>query len=203
MHADAADCWTFVPGGQELVCRAVLGLPEDGGRPPDSRPWHDRRGDRERQARPAARLRGHRAAAAGGPLRRLLRGDGRADLLLRRDPRRARRLVARAGPVRGVRPAADRGVREPGLGRPAERRGLRGEPAADAGRACVLPDRGGAERAAVGRGDARRGRPGCRGGARRRLGRRAPDGRRRARARRRPRPRAEPRRLPRAPRRRP
>ncbi|MBA2385032.1 MAG: GAF domain-containing protein, partial [Actinobacteria bacterium] len=28
VHGDAADCWTFVPGGGELVCRAVLGLPE-------------------------------------------------------------------------------------------------------------------------------------------------------------------------------
>ena len=26
--ADAADCWTLAPGGGELVCRAVLGLPE-------------------------------------------------------------------------------------------------------------------------------------------------------------------------------
>jgi PAS domain S-box-containing protein len=28
VNADAADCWTLVPGGAELVCRAVLGLPE-------------------------------------------------------------------------------------------------------------------------------------------------------------------------------
>ena len=28
VHADAADCWTLLPGGSELVCRAVLGLPE-------------------------------------------------------------------------------------------------------------------------------------------------------------------------------
>ncbi len=28
VNADAVDCWTFVPGGQELVCRAVFGLPE-------------------------------------------------------------------------------------------------------------------------------------------------------------------------------
>jgi PAS domain S-box-containing protein len=29
VRADAADCWTLLPGGAELVCRAVLGLPED------------------------------------------------------------------------------------------------------------------------------------------------------------------------------
>lgn len=28
VNADAVDCWTFVAGGQELVCRAVYGLPE-------------------------------------------------------------------------------------------------------------------------------------------------------------------------------
>ena len=28
VNADAADCWTLLPGGSELVCRAVLGLPE-------------------------------------------------------------------------------------------------------------------------------------------------------------------------------
>ncbi len=26
VNADAADCWTLLPGGSELVCRAVLGL---------------------------------------------------------------------------------------------------------------------------------------------------------------------------------
>ena len=29
VNADAADCWTLLPGRSELVCRAVLGLPED------------------------------------------------------------------------------------------------------------------------------------------------------------------------------
>ena len=29
VNADAADCWTLLPGGSELVCRAVLGLPEE------------------------------------------------------------------------------------------------------------------------------------------------------------------------------
>ena len=29
VSADAADCWTLLPGGSELVCRAVLGLPEE------------------------------------------------------------------------------------------------------------------------------------------------------------------------------
>ena len=29
VNADAADCWTLVRGGSELVCRAVLGLPEE------------------------------------------------------------------------------------------------------------------------------------------------------------------------------
>ena len=28
VQADAADCWTLLPGASELVCRAVLGLPE-------------------------------------------------------------------------------------------------------------------------------------------------------------------------------
>ena len=28
VNADAADCWTLQPGGSELVCRAVLGIPE-------------------------------------------------------------------------------------------------------------------------------------------------------------------------------
>jgi PAS domain S-box-containing protein len=28
VNADAADCWTLLPGASELVCRAVLGLPE-------------------------------------------------------------------------------------------------------------------------------------------------------------------------------
>ena len=28
VNADAAECWTMLPGGSELVCRAVLGLPE-------------------------------------------------------------------------------------------------------------------------------------------------------------------------------
>ena len=28
VDADAADCWTFAPDGRELVCRAVVGLPE-------------------------------------------------------------------------------------------------------------------------------------------------------------------------------
>ena len=28
VNADAADCWTLLPGGTELVCRAVLGLPQ-------------------------------------------------------------------------------------------------------------------------------------------------------------------------------
>jgi PAS domain S-box-containing protein len=28
VNADAADCWTLLPGSSELVCRAVLGLPE-------------------------------------------------------------------------------------------------------------------------------------------------------------------------------
>ncbi|MGZ8782454.1 MAG: GAF domain-containing protein, partial [Gaiellaceae bacterium] len=28
VHADAAGCWTLMPGGAELVCRAVIGLPE-------------------------------------------------------------------------------------------------------------------------------------------------------------------------------
>ena len=28
VNADAADCWTLLPGRSELVCRAVLGLPE-------------------------------------------------------------------------------------------------------------------------------------------------------------------------------
>ncbi len=28
VNGDAADCWTFVPNGGELVCRAVVGLPE-------------------------------------------------------------------------------------------------------------------------------------------------------------------------------
>ena len=28
VNADAAECWTLLPGGSELVCRAVLGLPE-------------------------------------------------------------------------------------------------------------------------------------------------------------------------------
>ena len=28
VDADAADCWTFAPEGRELVCRAVVGLPE-------------------------------------------------------------------------------------------------------------------------------------------------------------------------------
>ena len=152
-------------------------------RPHDPGRRHDRRRDRDRQARAAARLRGDRAAAADRQLRGLRRGDGRADLLVRRDPRRARRLLARARPLRGVRPAPDRGVREPRLDRAPERGGLRGEHAADAGRARLLPDRGRAQRAAVRAGDARRGRPGRGGGARRRLGRRAPLRRRRARAR--------------------
>jgi PAS domain S-box-containing protein len=29
VNADAAECWTMLPGGSELVCRAVLGLPDD------------------------------------------------------------------------------------------------------------------------------------------------------------------------------
>ena len=29
VNGDAADCWTLLPGGAELVCRAVLGLPEE------------------------------------------------------------------------------------------------------------------------------------------------------------------------------
>jgi len=29
VNADAADCWTLLPGGFELVCRAVMGLPEE------------------------------------------------------------------------------------------------------------------------------------------------------------------------------
>ena len=29
VNADAADCWTLLPGGSELVCRAVLGMPEE------------------------------------------------------------------------------------------------------------------------------------------------------------------------------
>ncbi len=28
VNADTAECWTMLPGGSELVCRAVLGLPE-------------------------------------------------------------------------------------------------------------------------------------------------------------------------------
>jgi PAS domain S-box-containing protein len=28
VNADAAECWTMLPGGSELICRAVLGLPE-------------------------------------------------------------------------------------------------------------------------------------------------------------------------------
>ena len=29
VNADAADCWTLLPGGSELVCRAVFGLPDN------------------------------------------------------------------------------------------------------------------------------------------------------------------------------
>ena len=56
VNADAADCWTLLPGGSELVCRAVLGLPEERGRADDPDRRHDRRGDRDRQAGAAARL---------------------------------------------------------------------------------------------------------------------------------------------------
>ena len=62
VNADAADCWTLLPGGSELVCRAVLGLPEDGGRPDDPGRRHDRRGDHDRQAGAAARLRRDRSS---------------------------------------------------------------------------------------------------------------------------------------------
>ena len=116
VNGDAADCWTFAPDAvDELVCRAVVGLPEsevgrritaagtvseaiDSGKPvlrrniatteqPPPMPNH-------------ARLRG---------------GDGRADPVLRRDPRRPRSLLGGAGSIRRFRPPLDRGVREPGV----------------------------------------------------------------------------------------
>ena len=142
VNADAADCWTLLPGGDKLVCRAVLGLPEDeigrtvlvAGTIGDA--------IASRQARAAARLRRDRAASACRQLRGLRRGDGSADLLVRRDPRRARRLLARPRPLRGVRPAPDRGLREPRVDRAPECRGVRGEHTPGARRARLLPDRG-------------------------------------------------------------
>ena len=83
---------------------------------------------------------------------------------------------------RGHEPA--RGVRRPGLARASKRRDLRRACAAGARPARLLPDRGGALRAALAHRDARRGRAGRRGGARRRLQRRADAGRRQARPRR-------------------
>ena len=185
VNGDAADCWTFAPEGASCVPRGRRAT-RVGGRPPDPRGRHGRRGDHHRQAGPPPQLRRDRAAATDGELRDLRRGDGRADPLVRGDARRPRRLLARAGPLRRVGPSADRGLREPGVGGAAQRRGVRGEHAPDAGRARLLPDRVGAERAVVCRSDARRGRPGGGGGARRRVGRRAPLRRRRPGARRRP-----------------
>ena len=140
-----------------------------GGRPPDPGRRHGRRGDQHRQARSSPQLLRDRAAASDGELRDLRRGDGRSDPLVRGDARRPRSLLAGAGSFRRVGPTADRGLREPGVGGAAQCRGVRGEHAPDAGRARFLPDRLGAERAVVCRGDARRGRPGCGGGARRRV----------------------------------
>ena len=116
-----------------------------------------------------AELRCDRAAAADADPRSLRGGDRRADPVVRRDARRARSLLPGAGSIRRVRPPPDRGVREPRVCRPAQCRGVRGEHAAGAGRARLLPDRVRAQRAALGRGDARRGRPGGGRGARRRL----------------------------------
>ena len=150
-----------------------------GGRPPEPGRRHGRRGDQHRQARSSPELLRHRAAASDGELRSLRGGHGRSDSLVRGDSRRPWSLLARAGSFRRVGPTDDRGLREPGVGGASQCRGIRGEHASNAGRARFLPDRLGAERAVVRRGDARRGRAGCGGGARRRVRRRAPLERRR------------------------
>ena len=143
VNADAADCWTLLPGGDELVCRAVLGLPEDGGRPDDPGRRHDRRGDRDGQAGAAARLRRRPSSRR--------RADSYAAFAEVMDA-----PISSFGEIRGVlgvcsREAgrfeesdlrADRGVREPRVDRAPERRGVRGEHAAGARRARLLPDRG-------------------------------------------------------------
>ena len=85
VNGDAAYCWTFAPDGEELVCRAVVGLARVGGRPPDPGRRHGRRGDRARARRFFAQLLRDRAAASDGELRELRSGDGRADPLVRRD----------------------------------------------------------------------------------------------------------------------
>ena len=100
VNADAADCWTLLARAATSSSAAQCsGCPRtrsaDG---PGRR--HDRRRDRNRQARAATRLRRDRAASARRQLRGLRRGDGRADPLVRRDPRRARRRLARPRPLR-------------------------------------------------------------------------------------------------------
>ena len=130
---------------------------------------------------------------------------GRARLSRRaRDPDRLVRAGdrrARAPPCRADDLAAHRDLARGG-DRPRDRDRDRHEPAparehaAGAGRARLLPDRRGAQRAAFGGGDPRCGRAGCRGGARRRLGCGAAGGPGRARAGRLVRARRRARRLP-------
>ena len=171
VDADAADCWTFAPdAADELVCRAVRRPARVGGRSPDYRPRHDRRGDRH----PASRCSGANFATTEQPPP-MPNYAGFAEVMDAPIFSFGETLgvlgVCSAEPDRFDESdlPLDRGVREPGLGRPAQRRGVRGEHAADAGRARLLPDRLRAERAALGRGDARRGRAGGGRGARRRL----------------------------------
>ncbi len=183
VNADAADCWTLLPGGNELVCRAVLGLPEEEiGR---TIPVAGTIGDAIATGKPVLR-RDFAETEQPPPI-----GSYAAFAEVMDAP------IFSFGEIRGVLGVCSR---EPGRFEESDLRlieafaslasiALRNaeayeeSAAAGSGRTGLLPDRGRAERAALRAGDARRGCAGRRGGARRRLVRSAPLRRLRPRAR--------------------
>ncbi len=173
LGADAADCFLLDSGARRAALR---------GRPRPAvrarrlrvpvRPGPHGAGNRGGTSRPLGGLRRGRVPARG--VRRLRRRDRRTDDMGRAGARRRRcrqpRLRARLRPGRR-RPA--RGVRQPRLAGPPQRRELRAERTAGAHPARLLSHRLGARGAAFTAADLRRARPGRGRGARRERRRRA------------------------------
>ena len=186
VNADTAECWTMLPGGSELVCRAVLGLPET---------------EIGRRTAPEGMI--GEAIAAGKPV---LRSTPDADVDGGQFAEMMDAPISSFGEIRGVL-----GVRSREAGRFDESDlrlieafaslasiALRNAEAFEESERQAQIERGFyriasvLERAALGRRDARRGRPGGSRGARRRLRGCAPGRGRRAGARRRLRARGRP-----------
>ena len=139
--ADAADCWIIEPAPD---APALPGRRRRSG--VEHRPADPAEGTIGRALQTGKTVLTHdfagtRGAAAEPALCGLQRRCRHPDHLARRGPRRPRRLLARARPLRRGRHRGGRGVRPLRLAGAAQRRELRGARAPDPGAARLLPDR--------------------------------------------------------------